>query len=63
MLEDILCCGTYRKELGGPMVTYLGHQTLKEAGEALILGHVGQDPKAALRVLEIPILDTRLDDV
>lgn len=44
-------------------VAHLGHETLEEARHALLLGHVGQNPEAALRVVEVPVLDTGLDDV
>lgn len=42
---------------------YLGDKTLEEAGESLVLGHVGQDPETALRVLEVAVLNTSLDYV
>lgn len=41
----------------------LGRQALEERGHALVLDHVGDDPHAALRVLEVAVLDTGLDDI
>ena len=43
--------------------THLGNQALEEGGSALVLGHVGQDAEAALRVVKVAVLDARLDDV
>lgn len=43
--------------------TYLGNETLEKAREALVLGHVGQDPEAALGVVKVAVLDAGLDDV
>jgi hypothetical protein len=43
--------------------TYLGDQALEEGRGALLLGHVGQDAEAALRVVKVAVLDARLDDV
>ena len=42
---------------------YLGDQALEETSETLVLGHVGQDAEAALRVLKVAVLDTGLDHV
>ena len=41
----------------------LGCQSLEEGSESLVLHHVGYDPEAALGVLKVPVLDTRLDDI
>lgn len=41
----------------------LGRQALEEAGEALVLGHRGDDPETRLGVLEVAGLDTGLDDI
>jgi hypothetical protein len=41
----------------------LGCQTLEEGRESFVLHHVGHDPEAALRVLKVPVLNTRLDDI
>lgn len=43
--------------------TYLGHQSLEEGREALVLGHVGQNAEAGLGVVEVLVLDTGLDDI
>jgi hypothetical protein len=47
----------------GPRHEQLRGQSLEEGSEALVLHHVGDDPEAALGVLEVPVLDTGLDDV
>lgn len=51
--EDQL--GTGHQELGG--------QALEEGGEAFILHHVGHNPEAGLRVLEVAVLDAGLDHI
>ena len=51
--EDEL--GTGHEELGG--------EALEERGRALSLDHVADNPEAALWVLKVAVLDTRLDDV
>lgn len=38
-------------------------QALEEAQDTLVLEHVGYNPHTAFRVLEIPVLNTSLDDV
>lgn len=38
-------------------------QALEEASHALVLDHLGDDSEPALGVLEVPILDSGLDDV
>lgn len=43
--------------------TYLGNQSLEEAGRALVLGHVGQDSEATLGVVKVAVLDSGLDDI
>lgn len=43
--------------------TYLGDESLEEAAEALVLGHVGQNSEAALGVVEVAVLDSGLDDI
>lgn len=42
---------------------YLGCQALEEACETFLLGHVAQDSETALGVLEIAVLNSRLDNV
>lgn len=42
---------------------YLGNKALEKGRGALLLGHVGQDAEAALRVVKVAVLDARLDDV
>jgi hypothetical protein len=44
-------------------MTHLGDKALEEAGEPLLAGHVAQDAKAALGVVEVAVLNARLDDV
>lgn len=41
----------------------LGRQTLKEASETLVLHHVRHDAESALRVLEVAVLNARLDHI
>lgn len=41
----------------------LGHETLEERRWALLLDHVLDDLNTALRVLEVAVLDTGLDDI
>lgn len=43
--------------------TYLGNQSLEEGREALVPDHLGQDTEPTLRVVEVLVLDTGLDDV
>lgn len=43
--------------------TYLGNQSLEETTEALVLGHVAQNSEAALGVVKVAVLDSRLDDI
>ena len=45
------------------IVSYLGNEALEETRQTLVLGHVGQDPEAALGVLKVAVLDAGLDDV
>lgn len=47
----------------GTTLAYLGHKSLEEAGESLVLGHIRQDSETALRVLKVSVLDTSLDDI
>lgn len=42
---------------------HLGRQPLKERSKPLILHHLAHNPEAALGVIEIPILNARLDDI
>ena len=44
-------------------MAYLGDQSLEETGETLVLGHVGQDSETTLRVLEVAVLNTGLDNI
>lgn len=41
----------------------LGRQALEEGGDTFILDHVGDNTHATLRVLEVAVLDTGLDDI
>jgi hypothetical protein len=41
----------------------LGCESLEERSETLVLHHAGNNPEAAFGVLEVPVLDTCLDDV
>ena len=41
----------------------LGRQALEEARDALLAHHAPHDPKPGLGVLEVLVLDARLDDV
>lgn len=43
--------------------SYLGNEALEETRQTLVLGHVGQNPEAALGVVKVTVLDTGLDDV
>lgn len=44
-------------------MTYLGHQPLEEAREALLARHIRQNAEAALRVVKVAILDACLDHI
>ena len=46
-----------------PRHQQLGRQALEEAREPFLPRHTAHDPEPALRVIEIPILDPRLDHV
>lgn len=41
----------------------LGHQSLEKGRRALVAEHLGEDPDAALGVVEVLVLDTGLDDI
>lgn len=47
----------------GPSHQQLRRQPLEEAGEALVLEHLGYDASAGFRVVEVAVLDTGLDYV
>lgn len=47
----------------GPSHEQLGCKSLEEGSESLVLHHLGHDLETAFGVLEVPVLDSGLDDV
>lgn len=63
MSKSVTLPTKYKTQTDQTSFAYLGHQSLEEAREALVLSHVRQDPEAAFRVVEVSVLDTGLDDI
>jgi hypothetical protein len=45
------------------MSAYLWHQPLEETCDSLVLDHASDNLETALRVLEVSVLDTGLDNI